>query len=329
MNIKRVLVVARSPRRRWRASATSNADSGATAASWAPAGRPVPHQSLAGLDPQLSDLARSGLRSGSTAAVTTARAEGLEVSGGSVRVIVDPAGSVDSATAAIAAAGGTVEAKAGRSDPGSHPAGCSPVGRVELRDRRREPSGKTVRPGRRRRRRCHRRRRLADRGLQRRKREGRDHRPRVPGLPIPARDGSARFRLGYDRQPLRRRFDLVTGRRQHEPRHRRRRDRPPDGAGRAARPDVHRHRARSQARRAGRDRRRRQDHQPLGVVVQHQPGRRNRRRELARRDGRRRTRERNPLGERGGKLRDAALERQASCPMPGTPPRTTSRPGRP
>ena len=114
---------------------------------------------------------------------------------------------------------------------------------------------------------------------------------RVPGTP-PARPASgakvAVIDLGFAGYAARQaagELPAVTQvrllRRQHgrsrAARHRRRRDRPRDGAGRAALSDLHRHRGRPHERRGLREGERDHDRQPLRRLVQHLPRRRHRR----------------------------------------------------
>ena len=226
---------------------------------------------------------------------SVARAQGLGCRQADVRVVVEPSAGVAAAEDAVAAAGGHVEASADglvqalvppalarRSSP-PRPASAmcgrrtTPFPRGRRRGRRRNRTPPSGRPP-------------ATTAPASRSRSSTSA-SRLPGA---ARDGAAG--LGHDRSTTAAAGSTSSSGRGDEPRHRGRRARPPDGPGRPALPDLHRHRGRPEARRAGRDRRRRQDRQPLGRLVQHEPRRRHRRRRAA---PTRRSRTRAPTGSSG------------------------------
>src|SRR5579862_4374992 len=74
---------------------------------------PPPRAAVGRLESQLAQVARAERSGGAAAAATQARAEGLSVAAGRVRVIVAArAGDVAGAESAVASAGGSVEAEA-------------------------------------------------------------------------------------------------------------------------------------------------------------------------------------------------------------------------
>ena len=109
------------------ATGSSGAGAGTSTMQWPPVGQLKQHSSLFGLDPQLVGVTRSDITSGSDAALATARAQGLDVKGDDVRVIVDPAAGIDAAKAAIDSAGGEVEASVGGQGPGPGPTRLAPA----------------------------------------------------------------------------------------------------------------------------------------------------------------------------------------------------------
>ena len=257
---------------------------------------------------------------GAGAALASARAQGLGISGRKVRVTVTPRpGSRAAARALVRSGGGAITGEAdGRIDavvwPGSlgRLAGAAAIADVRTPARPvlddTGAAGGCGRRGDRRGRRGHERERLAGGGLRRRRREGRDRRRRLLRLHgrCSARGSRPRSRRSTTAAATST-TPPANGGTEHGTA--RRRDRPPDGAGRAALPHLRRQRGRPRAGGAGRGERGREGHQPLARLVQHEPRRRQRTAGHARRDRGGRAGARDPVGERAGR-RDPALERQ-------------------